>query len=86
MKDRVGPVGSVAQYPAAPGALVPSRRRRRRTPRYRESSVVPGLARARVLLWEFCSSTSSQIRSHVVPCDSESVNDARYSASESLYQ
>jgi hypothetical protein len=58
--------------PELPGAFSPSLFRRNKTSLNREMSVVLGPARAMVLLWEFCSSTRSQIRDQVVPDERES--------------
>ena len=50
----------------------------------RERSVVPGPARAIVLLCEFSSSMVAQMRSQVVPAVSDAVRLARNSSSASL--
>ena len=72
---------SCTQYPAAPGAVSPSRRRLSKRSLNRDRSC---LLLVVVLDRESCRSTRVQIRSHVVPLASESVNSVLNASSSSL--
>ena len=74
----------LSQYPAAPGAVIPSLFNLNKTSLNRLKSEVTGPVLASILLCEFWSLTRSQMRSQVVPVDSAVVRAFCYSISCSL--